>query len=286
MRKRCIALVLCLLSLLTLAGCGNNSYKETRARRDAFKQQEYTDEEIQQLADDGLTLKEAADKLHTAEDAVRFLQASGYHSDYSYNQGNYFDGINWSWVLPADFTYKVMAGTCGGTANIMNRLLAGDYEEQGYVEYLGSHVFNYIKQDGWYYFCDFINSRYLEDHSNQDYLIYMCQDPHDFVDYYCTNVFTEWDDPADENYMVYMYIYPRDGRDVLAIGNDGTNQGFFGGQDSNVVCAEVQDTLIELYVREGYSLRFMDFDSDGNRPPTDNVPDDVHFDWRTGEIIE
>ena len=45
--------------------------KEDWARRDAFKQQEYTDEEIQQLADAGLTLEEAADKLHTAEDAVR-----------------------------------------------------------------------------------------------------------------------------------------------------------------------------------------------------------------------
>ena len=86
--------------------------------------------------------------------------------------------------------------------------------------------------------------------------------------------------------MVYMYIYPRDGKDVLAIGGDGTNQKFIGGQTCNVVCAEVQDTLIELYVREGYSLRFVDFDSDGNRPPTDNIPDDAHFDWRTGEIIE
>ena len=260
--------------------------KEDWARRDAFKQQEYTDEEIQQLADAGLTLEEAADKLHTAEDAVRFLQTSGYHSDYRYNQNQSLNGIDWSWVLPAGFSYEKMACTCGGTSSLMNRLMAGDYEEQGYVEYLGSHVFNYIKQDGWYYFCDFINSRYLGDPGNGDYLMYMCQDPRDFVNYYCTNVFTEWDDPADENYMVYMYIYPRDGKDVLAIGGDGTNQKFIGGQTCNVVCAEVQDTLIELYVREGYSLRFVDFDSDGNRPPTDNIPDDAHFDWRTGEIIE
>ena len=52
--------------------------------------------------------------------------------------------------MPAYYTYEYMAGTCAGTSNLMNRLLAGDYEEQGYVQYLGGHIFNYIKQDGYY----------------------------------------------------------------------------------------------------------------------------------------
>lgn len=260
--------------------------KEAREQLKIFKQREYTDEEIQQLANAGLTLEEAADKLHTAEDAALFLQASGYHFDYTYNQGSHFDGIDWSWVLPAEFAYEKMAGSCGGTSNLMNRLLAGDYDEQGYVQYLGGHIFNYIKQGGWYYFCDFTNCGYLSEETAADYMMYTCQDPHDFLDYYCNNVFTKWDDPADENYMVYMYHYPRDGKNALALGGDGTNGDLTNGRTCNVVCAEVQDTLIELYVREGYSLRFVDFDSDGNRPPTDNIPDDAHFDWRTGEIIE
>lgn len=55
--------------------------KETWALEKAFKQREYTDEEIQQLASAGLTLEEAADKLHYIEDAALFLRASGYRID-------------------------------------------------------------------------------------------------------------------------------------------------------------------------------------------------------------
>lgn len=55
--------------------------KEEQEQRKAFEQREYTDEEIQALASAGLTLDEAADKLHTIEDAALFLRASGYRID-------------------------------------------------------------------------------------------------------------------------------------------------------------------------------------------------------------
>lgn len=180
--------------------------KETWALENAFKQREYTDEEIQQLAGAGLTLDEAADKLHTAEDAIRFLKASGYDpTKNNENPGAYFDDIWWLWGMPADCAYGKMGGSCRGTSNVMNHLLAGDYDEQGYVTYLGRHTFNYIKQDGVYYFCDFLC--YINDGA---YLLYACEDPHDFAEYYYTTVFpAEWNDPSDPNYLAYMYLYPQ-----------------------------------------------------------------------------
>ena len=89
--------------------------KETWALEKAFKQREYTDEEIQQLASAGLTLEEAADKLHFIEDAALFLRASGYRIDeedahflqgryvnFNLNPGCYIGDYDWNWGLPAD----------------------------------------------------------------------------------------------------------------------------------------------------------------------------------------
>lgn len=288
MAKRSLAFLLSLLMVLSLTACGQSGETEAKKRQKAFKHQEYTDTEIQQMVGAGLTLEEAADKLHTAEDAALFLQKSGFSFDYSYNQGDCIDEYVWCWVLPADFVYEHMAGSCGGSANLMNYLLAGDYDEQGYVQYLGGHIFNYFKQDGYYYFCDFINSRYLNSDCNQDYLMYVCENPGDFVDYYCTNVFPEWDIPGSEFYLIHMYLYPRDGKNALAIGRSGEyrDSRLIGGQDCDMISSEVKDTLIMLYERDGYTFKFVDFDSDANRPPVVNIPTDAQFDYRTGQMIE
>lgn len=257
--------------------------KEEQEQRKAFEQREYTDEEIQQLAGAGLTLEEAADKLHTAEDAIRFLKASGYDpTKNNETPGAYFDDIWWQWGMPADCAYGKMGGSCRGTSNVMNHLLAGDYDEQGYVTYLGLHTFNYIKQDGVYYFCDFLC--YI---NGDAYLLYACEDPHDFAEYYYTTVFpAEWNDPSAPNYLAYMYLYPRDGQNDLCIGyRDGLDNTYF-----NLVPAEVRDTLIPLYVRDGVQpLEFIDFDSDANIPEITAVVIDGEWytvRWRTGEILE
>lgn len=260
--------------------------KETTAWMKAFTQGEYSDEEIQHLAGAGLTLEEAADKLHTAEDAIRFLKASGYDpTKNNETPGAYFDDIWWLWGMPADCAYGKMGGSCRGTSNVMNHLLAGDYDEQGYVTYLGLHTFNYIKLDGVYYFCDFL--RYITDGTDAGYLLYACEDPHDFAEYYYTTAFpAEWNDPSDPNYLAYMYLYPRDGQNDLCIGyRDGLENTYF-----NLVPAEVRDTLIPLYVRDGVQpLEFIDFDSDANIPEITAVVIDGEWytiRWRTGEIIE
>ena len=274
--------------------------KEAWAREKAFKQREYTDEEIQQLASAGLTLEEAADKLHYIEDAALFLRASGYRVDeddayflqgryvnFSLNPGCYIGDYGWSWGLPADYTYEYMAGTCRGTSNLMNRLLAGDYEEQGYVLYLGCHIFNYIKQDGYYYFCDFPRSDVISN-THLDYMMCVCQDPLEFVEYYCTNVFPGWDDPEDDNYLVLMYLYPRDGKDSLPIGSSGAYDYLTGGRDCDVISSEVEDTVVILYERDWYHHSFMDVDPDAIPDVCYDLIDGVmhKVNWRTGEVLD
>lgn len=274
--------------------------KEEQEQRKAFEQREYTDEEIQALASAGLTLDEAADKLHTIEDAALFLRASGYRIDeeaahflggryvnFNLNPGGYINGYGWGWGLPADYTYEYMAGTCAGTSNLMNRLLAGDYEEQGYVQYLGGHIFNYIKQDGYYYFCDFPRSDVISN-TGLDYLMYVCQDPLEFKDYYCTNVFPNWDDSEDDNYLVLMYLYPRDGKDSLPIGDSGAYDYLTGGRSSDTISSEVEDTVVILYERDWYHHRFADVDPEAIPEECYDLIDGVmhKVNWRTGVILE
>lgn len=273
---------------------------ETWTLEKAFKQREYTDEEIQQLASAGLTLEEAADKLHYIEDAALFLRASGYRIDekdayflqgryvnFNLNPDCFIGGYDWNWGLPADYTYEYMAGTSNGTSNLMNRLLAGDYEEQGYVQYLGGHIFNYIKQDGYYYFCDFPRSDVISN-THLDYMMCVCQDPLEFVEYYCTNVFPGWDDPEDDNYLVLMYLYPRDGKDSLPRGSSGAYNYLTGGRSCDVISSEVEDTVVILYERDWYHHSFMDVDPDAIPEVGDDLIDGVmhRVNWRTGEVLD
>lgn len=121
--------------------------KETWALENAFKQREYTDEEIQALADSGISFAEACEKISTVADAAQFLEARGY----SFAPDD--AGIG------AELRYQLNSGACVGTSALFGALLNGDYDEVGYVYVFwleSEHVFNYVKQDGVYYACDFI----------------------------------------------------------------------------------------------------------------------------------
>lgn len=121
--------------------------KEEQEQRKAFEQREYTDEEIQALADSGISFAEACEKISTVADAAQFLEARGY----SFAPDD--AGIG------AELRYQLNNGGCVGTSALFGALLNGDYDEVGYVYVFwleSEHVFNYVKQDGVYYACDFI----------------------------------------------------------------------------------------------------------------------------------
>ena len=98
MRKRCVALVLCLLTLLTLAGCGESSAKAVTSngvecyRVDGvcypavFGEPQLTGEEITALLDGGDTAEMAA-TVSTVPDALRLLKARQQDSEDIDSQG-------------------------------------------------------------------------------------------------------------------------------------------------------------------------------------------------------
>ena len=106
----------------------------------------YTQEEIQALVDAKLSLNEACEKISTVPDAIAYMYQRGYRFEPD-NHG-----------ITAEIRYERNAGACVGNSGLFNALLAGDYEDQGYVYIFYAkteHVFNYYLKDGKYYFCDF-----------------------------------------------------------------------------------------------------------------------------------
>ena len=106
----------------------------------------YTQEEIQALVDAKLSLEEACQKISTVPDAIAYMYQRGYRFEPD-NHG-----------ISAKIRYERNAGACVGNSALFNTLLAGDYEDHGYVYIFyakAEHVFNYFLKDGKYYFCDF-----------------------------------------------------------------------------------------------------------------------------------
>lgn len=165
MKKKLFAAVMVLVLTASLCSCGKMD------RGAVIYETQYSADEIATLAQEPLTLEEAAAKISTVQDAVNYLIAKDYEVAYSYNSCTYYKGINWTKTLSSEFTFRENGGTCGGTSNLMNRLLEGDYDSQGYVSYgqsEGGHIFNYFEIDGMYYYCDFMGPSEAPFHDNRD----------------------------------------------------------------------------------------------------------------------
>ena len=155
MRKRCIALVLCLLTLAALAGCGESSAKTVTSngvecyRVDGvcypavFGEPQLTGEEITALLDGGDTA-EMAVTVSTVLDALRLLKARQQDSEDIDSQD-------------AETTLLRGSSQPRGWVDALLYLLAGDYEESGRIDlYSSSNYSAYaaIAQDGLYYAFD------------------------------------------------------------------------------------------------------------------------------------
>lgn len=244
----------------------------------------YSAEEIQTMADADLSLEEAAEKLSTVQDVVNYLCARGYYFDYSYNMHMLYGGYYWVWNLSAEFTFEHNAGVCGSTSNLFTRLLAGDYDSQGYVVWAApndGHGFKYFCIDGIYYFCDFIaqphapfgEESYDPINNKYSYVCCVTDDPDEFTGTYIA----ERDNAHDSYgapYVTQMVYYEKDTDIVPWRGGQGTTAYFPN---------ELRDSLHVMFLREGYSVDFAEAPPVEARPPEVNIPDDDHFDWRTGE---
>ena len=201
MMKRLIAMLLAILMVLSLAGCGgepklqtDDRYQEERAKLMA---RVYTDEGLQALVDDNLTLTEACEKISTVSDAVQYLYLRGYHF------APEDDGIE------SEIRYALNSGACVGGSGLFNALLEDDYDAQGYVYIFyarSEHVFNYFVIDGVYFFCDFVPIFHPGGVDlNKNPIIHVTTDPQTIFDAWFEIEPNNMNDSSSDMYLAAMY---------------------------------------------------------------------------------
>ncbi|MBQ4649560.1 MAG: hypothetical protein IJB73_02540 [Firmicutes bacterium] len=241
---------------------------------------QYSKKEIKEMVKADLTLEEAADKISTAQDAVNYLFERGYHSDYSYNPYMEYNGYGWGWNLSADFTYEHNAGVCGGISNLMNRLLKGDYDSQGYVQVDG-HVYNYFYNDGVYFYCDFANLQQFNfrnykngtTYSVPAYMLFVTDNPGEYGKY-SIKIRPDYKNPYSDDYMPYIYSYPLDGENLLPRGDSEAHETADGIVHLMTLPDAMEDTVEFIYLAEDRKIRFMKAPTPDMYPPEVNIPKD------------
>lgn len=243
-----------------------------------FVEPQYTRAEIREMVKADLTLEEAAERISTVQDAVNYMRERGYHNDYSYNPGMEYKGHGWSWTLSAEFTFEHNAGTCGGTSSLLNRLLKGDYDSQGYVMEMG-HVHNYFYEDGIYFFCDFadlgwyVAVNYKDERADvtPGYIQFAAKDMKEYAWYR----HLRWPDYANlesPDYRPFIFAYPLDGEKNLPIGDviDFTAKVAY----CTVLPDVIKDTVNFIHLLEGISFEYAEAPTPDKHPPEVNIPKD------------
>ena len=213
---------------------------------------QYTVDEIKQMIADNLTLDEVAEKISTVADLVQYLHQKEYgkihvkDGDLSFNWGKY----NWHVNRSAQVVYENNEGNCGGGSNLVNYILRGDYDEQGFVQQAantGGHIYNYFKDNGVYYFMDLIQIVQSGDYCQSGYRIYSTSTPKEFSDYYIGNNLKRYNE-SDEKYLLLHYMYPYDGSH-LPIGRS-EYKTICGTPYNGILPKEIENQVTILYLNE------------------------------------
>lgn len=245
-----------------------------------FIQPELTRAEIKEMLATDLSLEEAAEKITTVQDAVNYMYDRGYYIDYSYNPYMEYNGYGWGWNLSADFTYEHNAGVCGGISNLMNRLLKGDYDSQGYVQVDG-HVYNYFYNDEVYFYCDFADLSLFPPRSYKDdtdylvplYIIFAAKEPDEYGEY-AVKIRPDYKNPYSDDYMPYIYSYPLDGENLMPRGDSEAHETADGIVHLMTLPDAMEDTVEFIYLAEDRKIRFMKAPTPDMYPPEINIPKD------------
>lgn len=248
---------------------------------------QHSDEEIRELVNQNLTLEEASAKINTVQDAVNYLWERGYHFDYLFTPSMMIEDLDWVWNLSAEFSYEHNAGNCGGTANLINRLLAGDFEEQGYIMQTynkGGHGFNYFYENGIYIICDFVGPEHAPfadtDVCEKDNFVVTVTDNLDtFKDYFWDLHNGIFDDPESEFYTIHLVAYALDGDDRVPYARklEDYVETPMGDVPATVYADTIKNCFYPLFVHEGYEIEFNKAPAKEERPPEINIPDNAHL---------
>lgn len=114
----------------------------------------YTNAQIQALLTD--TPEEKQSEIDTLYEALQLYRIGGFYASDD-NVRIMENGYFWEHHKPGYDAVRTNHGCCATSTDWLNYILKDDYDELGFIStsgLSGGHVFNYIKQDGWYYFVD------------------------------------------------------------------------------------------------------------------------------------
>ena len=233
---------------------------------------QYTKEQIDQWVSEGLTIEQWAEKIKVPADAVQMLNALNYREK-KYNDNVTFHDqtadVEWGSAWNAQTVFNYRSGNCTGTSNIVNTLLSGDFDQQGYVESNGAnggHIFNYFVSDGIYVFCDFVgipgsagfgNGRTYAPNT-REYISYVASSPQEFGNWYLNDGYFshEFDDANVEGYLYHLFMYPHEGTKVPKGFDAESEQTKFDNCVWDILPEQYRESYTILYEREEYPLRF------------------------------
>jgi hypothetical protein len=120
----------------------------------------YSNKDIAGMVSDTPELKQS--KIGTLYEAIQLFQISNFSSaddNKRISEGE----INWEHHKPGYDAVRTNEGCCATNSNWLNYILKEDYQEIGFVAFSQSdgsgHIFNYIKDNGYYYFIDLTHYR-------------------------------------------------------------------------------------------------------------------------------
>lgn len=123
----------------------------------------YTNAQIYAMLDKTPQQKQKA--AGTLYEALQLYQISGFYNSNDNISVN-IDGTMWESHKPGYDAVRTNNGCCASDSNWLNYILKDDYDEIGYIAISqrdgSGHIYNYIKQDGWYYFLDLTKYRASE----------------------------------------------------------------------------------------------------------------------------
>lgn len=234
---------------------------------------QYTKAQIDQWVAEGLTVTQWAEKIKVPADAVQMLNAINYRENEYNDNASFPDDTNqvyWAAMWNAREVFAHRSGNCGGTSNLMNFLLSGDFDQQGYVVFsnnTGGHIFNYFVSDGIYVMCDFIGipnacifgggRTYSSD--TDAYVVYVGTDVGAFGNWYRNEGFfaNGFRNSDDEMYLYNLVLYRRDGSALPRARDMQGKETQFGNNIWDVYPEQYRDDYTILYEHEDYPIRFL-----------------------------
>lgn len=121
---------------------------------------EYTNSQIYQLL--GASPVDKQDHIETLYEALQLYQIGAFSASDD-NIRSLENNINWEHHKPGFHAVRTNTGCCASSANWLNYILRDDYDEVGFIATSqrdgNGHIYNYIKEDGWYYIIDMTHYR-------------------------------------------------------------------------------------------------------------------------------